>query len=620
MTKDTYRSVTTLLEERPDFEAAIEEILRVDREKGRWDFDDISLESGPFGEIVSRGIVEKDGSSYTVADRRAVERALAGEDYSDSDTREPTAIDRIFDLESISVTLPHLLLGGFALIGVAFRLYDLGQVPFWIDEAHTVSTAMGLLEYGELVNHGSQWPYRRGATVTYAVAASIRILGFSEFAARLPVALAGIATIPLVYLLGREVHSVSVGLIAMGLFAVSWVDVGWARQARMYAVLQLFFVAAVFVYILAREEYVSDGSIRPRYLGLFAALIVLARETHQMWMLIPAVVLVDAVLTLKPDRRFFRRLRIVLLSSMAGYLLLTVVTNDILLPDPVIAPVLGSGFYLEYLDLVPEFVASHYPVVWLLATVGTIAMLARQNVRQLVVTLPFWMGLFVVTYFVMGIQGFFWPRYLLFATPFLFLSAAVGIAEVWRLFPETYRDYELHRTEFQAIGVFLVVLVAIVALPGFSTNVNELSNIHEPQPDSRGAAKFVKNQSDADDVVIANWPNYLYVYGVDIDYSASTFGTVTRNGTAIDAKTGVPPIESKSELKHIIETHDCGWIVYTPYMGLEGTNWVKENLTLVRVFEPPFPEKRVGYTLPAEPNEGEQRIHVYHWENETSDC
>ncbi|QSG08040.1 UDP-glucose 6-dehydrogenase [Halapricum desulfuricans] len=48
----------SLLEDRPDLETALEELLTVDAERDTWTFDDVPVDSGTFGELVSREIVE----------------------------------------------------------------------------------------------------------------------------------------------------------------------------------------------------------------------------------------------------------------------------------------------------------------------------------------------------------------------------------------------------------------------------------------------------------------------------------------------------------------------------------------------------------------------------------
>lgn len=82
--------IKQLLEERPRSEEVLHEILQRD-EEGQWDFDDISADSGLFGEIVSRDIVEKTGDSYRVSDPDKLRRVLEEGDIATGENADQTA-------------------------------------------------------------------------------------------------------------------------------------------------------------------------------------------------------------------------------------------------------------------------------------------------------------------------------------------------------------------------------------------------------------------------------------------------------------------------------------------------------------------------------------------------
>jgi dolichyl-diphosphooligosaccharide--protein glycosyltransferase len=75
-------AVVTFLKEHPDGGATLKALIDVESERETWSFDDVPADSGVFGELVSRGIVERVGDSYRLADRAAVEAGLAGESVS----------------------------------------------------------------------------------------------------------------------------------------------------------------------------------------------------------------------------------------------------------------------------------------------------------------------------------------------------------------------------------------------------------------------------------------------------------------------------------------------------------------------------------------------------------
>ncbi|WP_049941207.1 hypothetical protein [Halorhabdus utahensis] len=76
-----------LLEEKPALSDGLTELLDVDAAEKTWTFDDVPFDSGTFGELVSRGVVEKRDGEYALADRAAVKRALGME----AETNDRTA-------------------------------------------------------------------------------------------------------------------------------------------------------------------------------------------------------------------------------------------------------------------------------------------------------------------------------------------------------------------------------------------------------------------------------------------------------------------------------------------------------------------------------------------------
>ena len=70
----------SFLDEHPDLEASLQSLAEHERKVGSWTYDDTSLDSGRFGELVSREFVEQtDGESYRFVDREPSKLVLAGD-------------------------------------------------------------------------------------------------------------------------------------------------------------------------------------------------------------------------------------------------------------------------------------------------------------------------------------------------------------------------------------------------------------------------------------------------------------------------------------------------------------------------------------------------------------
>lgn len=125
---DEIREATeALIEEKPTLEAGLRSLLEVDTERQRWEFDDVPLDSGQFGEVVSRGLVEETDDGYRITDRTAVRAGIGDETASKTGTsdvvgriaRLPTAVRS--SVLSVDRRIAAWLAVALVLV-VAFRL------------------------------------------------------------------------------------------------------------------------------------------------------------------------------------------------------------------------------------------------------------------------------------------------------------------------------------------------------------------------------------------------------------------------------------------------------------------------------------------------------------------
>ncbi|MDS0221908.1 hypothetical protein NDI54_11165 [Haloarcula sp. S1AR25-5A] len=115
-----------ILDDRPELRSATEAVLAVDDEQDGWTFDDIPLDSGQFGELVSAGIVEKDGDEYRVADPDAVRAALDGETVDTTESERTVSLSNTLDL-NFNARATGLLTAALAVVFLA-RTYAIGSV------------------------------------------------------------------------------------------------------------------------------------------------------------------------------------------------------------------------------------------------------------------------------------------------------------------------------------------------------------------------------------------------------------------------------------------------------------------------------------------------------------
>lgn len=74
-----------LLCEQPDLEEALQAVFEVDAEQETWTFTDLPIDSGSFGKLVSRGIIERVDGEYRIAEPEVVQTVLEGDDLGNSE-------------------------------------------------------------------------------------------------------------------------------------------------------------------------------------------------------------------------------------------------------------------------------------------------------------------------------------------------------------------------------------------------------------------------------------------------------------------------------------------------------------------------------------------------------
>jgi 4-amino-4-deoxy-L-arabinose transferase-like glycosyltransferase len=142
-----------------------------------------------------------------------------------------------------------IALAAITAIGAWLRLTDLGTKSLWTDE-YWQAFFLYTFRLDELlhVTLFREWEPPLIYLLSYPM---IKIFGFSEFALRLPSCLAGIATIPIAYLLGNAVAGRRVGLLAALIFCIHPTAFWYSQDARPYGL--LIFSTALVLWLYVRE-------------------------------------------------------------------------------------------------------------------------------------------------------------------------------------------------------------------------------------------------------------------------------------------------------------------------------------------------------------------------------
>ena len=165
-----------------------------------------------------------------------------------------------------------MLLAGIVVVGAALRFATLDGQSYWFDEAVTVRLLR--MDLGDML---SAIPDSESTPPLYYAIAWFwtKLFGTGEVGLRSLSALAGTATIPVVYAVATRARlSARTGLIAAALAAVNPLLVWYSQEARAYALLVLLCALTLVVLPRALE------SPSKRNLATWAALSALAIATH----------------------------------------------------------------------------------------------------------------------------------------------------------------------------------------------------------------------------------------------------------------------------------------------------------------------------------------------------
>jgi hypothetical protein len=163
-------------------------------------------------------------------------------------------------------------LAALVLLAAALRVSTLDLQSFWYDEAFTPVHVLHpslLATLRAMVHHENNPP------LWYVLAwADSRVLGTGEVALRLPSALAGIATVPVTWAIGRELGGRAAATLCAAIVAVDPLFVWYSQEARSYGLFVFAAALALLFFLRARRDP------RPATMAAFAASGALALLSH----------------------------------------------------------------------------------------------------------------------------------------------------------------------------------------------------------------------------------------------------------------------------------------------------------------------------------------------------
>jgi len=196
------------------------------------------------------------------------------------------------------------ILGALSALAIVLRAIGL-ESGLWFDEISALSQSYRESLVWQVTTYVDDFHHP-----LYSAFARLSLVAFGESAwtIRLPAALFGAATIPLVYILGREVATEREGWIAAGFLAVFYPHVWFSQSARGYTMLAFWATLATLLLVRALRRSADPGDVsrpaRPAYgYAIVAGLGVFTHMTMIFLVVAHAVVLLVEAIRSRWDRR-----------------------------------------------------------------------------------------------------------------------------------------------------------------------------------------------------------------------------------------------------------------------------------------------------------------------------
>ncbi|MGD8397392.1 MAG: glycosyltransferase family 39 protein [Anaerolineae bacterium] len=454
--------------------------------------------------------------------------------------------------------LSWLLLLALLAVALALRWRYVQEISLFVDEFVTAwaarmvpRTGLPIFPSGNIYPHGLLFTYLE---VPFVLGA------FDETLARTPALIVSLATLPVAYLVGRRMLSEEAGLAAAAAMAVDPAFIVWGGRARMYGLLQLLALLAIYVYYRGLAE--DRPGLRYGAMGLLVAGIFTHAEAA---FLLPALGL--ATLVVVPWRRLWRRDVIgPFIVGGAGVLAFFLLAKygqpghlETLEQEGRSYLALTAGILSGPRAFAPVFVAPHRLAFSMLALTGLIYIVRPRFERRSALTYLY----VILVSFVGGLvvlAGATWERerYLFLILPLLFL---VGSEVARRLLALVRISPQLRRWQPAALAALAALYVGLLGAPRAYTDewgYDLAFRYLQDHFDSEAGDRLATSMSTAAMLYLGRNDAFVIQRGYE-EYVVEPEGNAEPQ--AVDLWTATPVLTTTTEFVDILEEGPVVWFV-----------------------------------------------------------
>ncbi len=469
------------------------------------------------------------------------------------------------------------------------RFYKLGHLGLWGDEGFTYLAVEGVLKHGvPILPSGNE--YYKDLLFTYLSALPCSFWGMTEGALRSMNSLCGVLLIPTIYFVGKRYFPAPLALVGAALLTLSHWEIEFARQARYYCQLQLFYLLSLHFFWRGFVERSKP------FQKVALAFFFLASLTHQLAYTLVFCFLILAILK-GPRILFYRnpgeRIPRILLFGLLFVLWVGLLEFFELFfwkagsvahfeKEKSVWKILFENFHWGYFR---EFYWLFPKMSWVAAIGIFFAFLWRRQEP-----LSFMVGIGIACLLFMGIgHAHLQPRYIFYLYPLFIFAYLSGIYGFFRLGKRICQWLRLPLGRIVGLAAMLAVLAISVEAynPHYSVRIPksrygkgllnkfQISTTMYCRLDYQTTGQYVRERATPDDIIVGMHMIYQYIYAGRCDYWMWSAGPnvwdaiediENKEGKRRDRYVGVPLIRNREEFETLLKNSKGRrvWVITTP--------------------------------------------------------
>ena len=179
----------------------------------------------------------------------------------------------------------HILLFFLAFWLFSIKLYD-GTLRTY-DECYYAQQSSEIISGGDwlTMHHALSKNFENDPMYLWSMAVSFKILGFTEFAARVPSAIYGALTVLTVFFTGKLLRNYLFGIVSALILTTTWEFIRFSRYAHLDVCLAFFSALAVYNFLryektrlYSPEKYAARGLRSSVLMGICAGFAILSKN------------------------------------------------------------------------------------------------------------------------------------------------------------------------------------------------------------------------------------------------------------------------------------------------------------------------------------------------------